>query len=183
MPRLRFSRYEAQVAKDDNRCQMPFIYYRPRSHARRLPSTQARRERTTMAVTATAETTSLVAFTLPGTPYSVRMARFYVRAALGYHDLGDYAGDVETVTSELVSNAIAHAGARAINLELMHMDDPGAVVVVVTDPSPIPPVMRDPAGDAEHGRGLLVVAALSARWGWTRQDPGKAVFAVFTRES
>ena len=69
-----------------------------------------------MATTAT-ETTSLVAFTLPGTPYSVQMARFYVRAALGYHDLGDYAGDVETVTSELVSNAITHASAQAISLE------------------------------------------------------------------
>jgi hypothetical protein len=52
-----------------------------------------------MAVAA-AETTSLVAFTLPGTPYSVQMARFYVRAALGYHDLAHYAGDVEMVTSD-----------------------------------------------------------------------------------
>jgi anti-sigma regulatory factor (Ser/Thr protein kinase) len=131
---------------------------------------------------ATAETTPLVAFTLPGTPYSVRMARFYVRAALGYYDLGDYAGDVEMVTSELVSNAITHASARAINLELMHMEDSSAVVVVVSDSSPLPPVKRDPAEDMEHGRGLQVVEALSARWGWTPQDPGKAVFAIFTRE-
>jgi len=42
-----------------------------------------------MTATAT-ETTSLIAFTLPGTPCSVRMARFYVRAALNYHDLGSY---------------------------------------------------------------------------------------------
>jgi hypothetical protein len=33
-------------------------------------------------------TTSLIAFTLPSTPYSVQMARFYTRAALTYHDLG-----------------------------------------------------------------------------------------------
>jgi anti-sigma regulatory factor (Ser/Thr protein kinase) len=134
-----------------------------------------------MAITA-AETTSLVAFTLPGTPYSVQMARFYVRAALGYHDLGHYAGDVETVTSELISNAITHASAQAISLELMRMEDSGAVVVVVTDPSPFPPVKRDPAEEAEHGRGLQVVEALSARWGWTPQDPGKAVFAIFRKE-
>ena len=38
------------------------------------------------------------------------------------------------------------------------------------------------AVDAEHGRGLHVVEALSARWGWTPQDPGKAVFAIFTKE-
>ena len=130
---------------------------------------------------AAAETTSLVAFTLPGTPYSVQMARFYVRAALGYHDLGHYAGDVEMVTSELVSNAIAHASASAINLALLRLADCGAVVVVVTDPSPDPPVKCDPSGDAEHGRGLHVVEALSAQWGWTPYEPGKAVYAIFTK--
>jgi anti-sigma regulatory factor (Ser/Thr protein kinase) len=136
-----------------------------------------------MALAAAEETTSLVAFTLPGTPYSVRMARFYVRAALTYHGLGDYAEDAESVASELVTNAMSHAGAQAINLEVMHLDDSGAIVVVVTDPSPLPPVKRDPPAGAEHGRGLHVVEALAARWGWTPQPPGKAVFAVFTRNS
>ncbi len=131
---------------------------------------------------AVTEPTSLVAFRLPGTPYSVRMARFYVRAALGYHDLGSYAGDVETVTSELVSNAITHADAPAINLELMSVEDSGAVVVVVSDPSPFPPVKRDSSMDAEQGRGLQVVEALSTHWGWTPHDHGKAVFAIFTME-
>jgi anti-sigma regulatory factor (Ser/Thr protein kinase) len=127
-------------------------------------------------------TTSLIAFTLPGTPHSVQMARFYVRAALGYHGLDDHADDVETVKSELVSNAVLLAGARAFDLELLHLDRTGAVMVIVTDPCPLPPVKRDPAGDGEHGRGLLVVDALCARWGWTSRDPGKAVFAIFTRQ-
>jgi anti-sigma regulatory factor (Ser/Thr protein kinase) len=143
--------------------------------------TQARRDSTTMAVTAT-QTTPLAAFRLPGTPYSVRMARFYVRASLSHYDLGDYASDVVTVTSELVSNAITHADAQAIDLELMRVEDTGAVVVVVTDPSPLPPVKRDPGQDTEHGRGLQIVEALSTRWGWTPQNPGKAVFAVFMKE-
>jgi anti-sigma regulatory factor (Ser/Thr protein kinase) len=135
-----------------------------------------------MMAIAAEESTSLVAFTLPGTPYSAQMARFYVRAALDYHDLAEYAGDVETVTSELVSNAIAHASAQAFDLELLRLDDSGAVAVVVTDPCPLPPVKRAPAAAAEHGRGLLVVGALSSSWGWTPRDPGKAVFAIFTRE-
>lgn len=135
-----------------------------------------------MMAVAAEQSTSLVAFTLPGTPYSVQMARFYVRAALGYHDLDEYAGDVETVTSELASNAITHASAHAFDLELLRMNGSGAVVVVVTDPCPLPPVKRHPAAGAEHGRGLLVVEALSARWGWTPHDPGKAVFAIFTGE-
>jgi anti-sigma regulatory factor (Ser/Thr protein kinase) len=145
-------------------------------------TTQARRERKTMAIAAT-ESTSLIAFTLPSTPYSVRMARFCVRAALGCHGLGDYTEDIETVTSELVSNAITHAGARPLGLELLRLEDgSGAVVVVVTDSCPLPPVKRDPTGTAEHGRGLLVVEALSAQWAWSARDPGKAVFAIFTRE-
>jgi anti-sigma regulatory factor (Ser/Thr protein kinase) len=134
-----------------------------------------------MATTAT-ETTSLIAFTLPSTPYSVQMARFYVRAALTHHDLGDYADDAEAVTSEIMTNAVEHAGAQTIGLELTSLDGSRAVAIVVTDPSPLPPVRRDPAGDAECGRGLHIVAALSARWGWRPQGTGKAVFAILTRE-
>ena len=37
--------------------------------------------------------------------------------------------------------------------------------------------------DAERGRGLHIVEALSARWGWRPQGPGKAVFAILTREA
>jgi serine/threonine-protein kinase RsbW len=128
-----------------------------------------------------AETTSLIAFTLPSTPYSVRMARFYVRAALTYHDLSDYSEDAEMVTSEIISNAVQHAGAQAIGLELTYLKGSRAVAIVVTDSSPLPPVGRDPAVDAECGRGLLVVAALSSRWGWRPHGEGKAVFAIITR--
>jgi anti-sigma regulatory factor (Ser/Thr protein kinase) len=135
-----------------------------------------------MMAVAAEESTSLVAFTLPGTPYSVQMARFYVRAALGYHDLDQYDGRVETVTSELVSNAVTHAGAPVFGLELLLLEGTGAIMVVVTDPCPLPPVKRHPAASAEHGRGLLVVEGLSTRWGWAPNDPGKSVFAIFTRE-
>jgi anti-sigma regulatory factor (Ser/Thr protein kinase) len=134
-----------------------------------------------MATTAT-ETTSLIAFTLPSTPYSVQMARFYVRAALTYHGLGDYAEDAEMVTSEIITNAVKHADAQTIGLELTTLDRCRAVAIVVTDPSSLPPVTHDLAGDAECGRGLHIVATLSARWGWRPQGTGKAVFAILTRE-
>jgi anti-sigma regulatory factor (Ser/Thr protein kinase) len=90
----------------------------------------------------------------------------------------------QTVTSELVSNALMHAGAQSFGLDLLRLaDDSGAVAVVVTDPCLLPPVQRAPAADAEHGRGLLVVEALSARWGWSPKDPGKTVFAILAAES
>jgi anti-sigma regulatory factor (Ser/Thr protein kinase) len=133
-------------------------------------------------VIAEAESMSLVAITLPGTLCSAQMARFYVRAALGCHDLGEFAGDVEMVASELVSNAVTHAGARVFGLELLSTKDGSGVMVVVTDSCPLLPVMSVLTEDAECGRGLRVVEALSACWGWAPQDPGKAVFAIFTRE-
>jgi anti-sigma regulatory factor (Ser/Thr protein kinase) len=136
-----------------------------------------------MIATAT-ETTSLIAFTLPGTPCSVRMARFYVRAALSYHGLGDFSGDAEAVSTELLGNAVTHAGAPSVGLELMRMERSGAlaVCVVVTDPSPHPPVLRAVRDDDEHGRGLHVVAGLSAGWSWAPYETGKAVYAVLMRK-
>jgi len=132
---------------------------------------------------ATAESTALlVEFTLPGTPFSVPMARSYVQAALGHYDLGGYAGDIESVTAELVGNAVKHAGGPTVSLTLMRPEDSGGVVVVVSDLSPSPPVKRALADDLVNGRGLHIVEALSARWGWAPLDSGKAVFAVFTAE-
>ncbi len=131
--------------------------------------------------TAATDATPLVAFTLPGTPYSVQMARFYVRSALSYHNLGGYAEDAETVTSELVTNAIAHAGAKAVGLELTCLAGGETLAIVVTDPCPEPPVRSDLTEGIEHGRGLNIVEALSTQWGWRRHELGKAVYAILTR--
>jgi hypothetical protein len=56
-----------------------------------------------------------------------------------------------------------------------------AVCVVVTDSCPHPPVLRDMRDDAEHGRGLHVVAGLSAGWSWAPYETGKAVYAIVMR--
>jgi anti-sigma regulatory factor (Ser/Thr protein kinase) len=130
----------------------------------------------------TMETTALAAFTLPGSPHSARMARFYVRAALTYHRLGGYADDAEAVASELIANAVTHAPAPIVTLALTWLEASRALGIVVTDPSPSPPVVRTLARDTEHGRGLHIVEALSVRWGWQPRDPGKAVYAILTRQ-
>jgi anti-sigma regulatory factor (Ser/Thr protein kinase) len=134
-----------------------------------------------MAPTATVPA-SLVAFTLPGTPCSVQMARFYVQAALSYHDLDTYAEDAEIIASELVTNAIKHATAQAVGLELTFLPGAGALAIIVTDPCPLPPVKRTPSAEAEHGHGLNIIEALSTRWGWRPQGPGKTVYAILTPE-
>ena len=50
------------------------------------------------------------------------------------------------------------------------------------DTSLSPPVRRDPSEGAEHGRGLNIVDALSATWGWQLQDHGKAGYAILRWE-
>jgi anti-sigma regulatory factor (Ser/Thr protein kinase) len=134
-----------------------------------------------MATTGT-ETTSLIAIKLPSFRYAPWMARYYVRAALRDHDLGHYSADAATVTSELVTNAIIHTDADRIGLELTCLEGVTEVTIVVTDPCSLPPVMVPVGEDAEHGRGLRIVETLSARWGWTPQGRGKAVFAVLIKE-
>ena len=131
------------------------------------------------------QTDPLIAFVLSSIPESAGMARCYVRAALEYHGLGDYADDAEIVTSELVTNAVQHAGmdsTETIAVTLMRVRSPDAVAVVVADSSPHPPVRRERTGDSERGRGLQVVEALSVHWGWRPKPGGKVIFAVIARE-
>jgi hypothetical protein len=45
-------------------------------------------------------------------------------------------------------------------------------VISVWDASPEPPTRIDAADDAENGRGLLLVEALSKQWDWFPAEPG-----------
>jgi len=139
-----------------------------------------------MARTATEAGPRLIALALPGTPESVPVARRRVRAALGLHGLSEYAQDAEVITSELVANAVQYAcgnGAGTIGVILTHAGIPAAVTVAVSDSSPQVPVRRATPADGEQGRGLQIVEALSAHWGWRCGGGGKVVFAVLAREA
>jgi hypothetical protein len=128
----------------------------------------------------------LIAFALPSTPESVRIARFRIRAALGFYRLGGYVADTEIITSELVTNAIQHAcgdDTEAVGVILMLMRNPEVVTIVVTDPSQEAPVKRAPSDHGDRGRGLLVVDELSVCWGWILRDGGKAVYAILAKEA
>lgn len=138
-----------------------------------------------MARTATQASPRLIALALPGIPGSVPAARRHVRDALGWHGLGEFAQDAAIITSELVANAVQHAcedGTKTIRVILTHAGTPAAVTVAVSDSSPQVPARRATPAGSEQGRGLQIVEALSARWGWWYEDGGKAVFAVLARE-
>jgi len=128
----------------------------------------------------------MIAFVLASDPGQVGMTRCLVRAALEYRRLGRYASEAEIITSELVTNAIQHAGGAdpnsMIGVTLMRVWDREAISVVVTDSSPVPPVKRETTTRSERGRGLQIVEALSVHWGWNRERGGKAVYAILTKE-
>lgn len=81
---------------------------------------------------------------------------------------------MELLTSELVSNALYHAGT---DFDLV-IDLQGEVVrVTVGDRNPGKEVVvEDPSPLATGGRGLLLVRALANRWGVERQPRSKQVW-------
>jgi hypothetical protein len=64
------------------------------------------------------------------------------------------------------------------------VSDRAQVVIFVWDANPLPPVANDAADDAENGRGLMIVQAISARWGWDFPPGigGKVVWAQICLE-
>ncbi|WP_329453594.1 ATP-binding protein (plasmid) [Streptomyces sp. NBC_01724] len=80
------------------------------------------------------------------------------------------------VVSELVTNAISHTASRVVSMSVTRTAA-ATVRISVGDSArgPLsPPVSPD--GDEEHGRGLLLVAALADRWGIEQTSSGKQVW-------
>jgi anti-sigma regulatory factor (Ser/Thr protein kinase) len=139
-----------------------------------------------MARTAVEVDPQLITFMLPSIPESVPIARFHIRAALGFHQLDEYADDAAIITSELVTNAIQHAcgdGTGTVRVTLLRVWNPEAVTVVVADSSAEGPVNCTAPDGSERGRGMRIVDELSDCWGWNSEDGGKAVYAVLAKRA
>jgi anti-sigma regulatory factor (Ser/Thr protein kinase) len=88
----------------------------------------------------------------------------------------DLGHDVDLMLSELVTNALHH-GEGVEQIQLRAVD--AVLRVSVSDLGEDVPVVRPPADPrAEHGRGMLLVAALTRRWGVhrNRDAVGKVVW-------
>ncbi|MCX4745911.1 ATP-binding protein [Kitasatospora sp. NBC_01287] len=88
--------------------------------------------------------------------------------------------DILTVVHELVVNAVRHAPPGWLQAALRLSPDGHRLVVEVHDPDHRVPAIGTAAfanAHAESGRGLLMVAALSQRWGAQRTTSGKRVWA------
>jgi anti-sigma regulatory factor (Ser/Thr protein kinase) len=90
--------------------------------------------------------------------------------------------DVLLCVSELATNALLHgvpAGRGFLLRLVLHAE--GALRVEVHDSGPGEVGCPDPTpdADAEHGRGLLLVASLADKWGVGERNPGKIVWCEF----
>ena len=112
---------------------------------------------------------------------SARTARVSVRAQLLLWGLPALADDVEAVTSELVANAVAASAVESTPIVLRLVLTTGSVFVECYDSAPGLPVATAAGDGAESGRGLAMVAALSADWGWCPAEGGKRVWAEISR--
>jgi anti-sigma regulatory factor (Ser/Thr protein kinase) len=115
--------------------------------------------------------------TFPAVPEQVRAARVFVARVLG--ESGVDSDVVLSLASELVTNSVLHSGSAV----------PGGVVTVTVavgdevirvevtdrcgDSVPVLPTAAPADDEAEGSRGLWLVDALSARWGYER-DGGLA---------
>lgn len=99
---------------------------------------------------------------------SVAAARGFVRDTLHGWGFADIVDDAVVLTSELVTNAVVHAGTRA---EVLCLRADGGVRVEVADRYPERELLQHPGErpyadpDRENGRGLMLCAALATRWG------------------
>jgi anti-sigma regulatory factor (Ser/Thr protein kinase) len=83
------------------------------------------------------------------------------------------------VVTELLSNAIDHAhGPVRLSVER----SAETVRVEVRDATPEAPQLQPPDPVRARGRGVHLVDALSSRWGWTPDPPGKVVWAEVPTE-
>ena len=116
--------------------------------------------------------------TLAAVPAAVGRSRELVRLGLDRWGLASLAADAEMVVSELATNAIQATGRTAADAT---RDDVGndvaafhvrlllfeaSIVIEVWDADPAPPVPQQGTGEEEGGRGLMIVAAVSAKWDW-----------------
>ena len=84
--------------------------------------------------------------------------------------------DTLLVVEELVANVIDHARTP---FRLVVQLGRSEVQVRIHDGSTHPPQLAAVSGPPSiRGRGLRLVQALSARWGWDKDDDGKTVWAT-----
>ncbi|WP_217143464.1 SpoIIE family protein phosphatase [Streptomyces sp. AC627_RSS907] len=111
---------------------------------------------------------------IPADPSLVAPVRKQVLEQLSTWALLEASFTAELVVSELVTNAIRY-GSPPIRLRLIH--DRNTLICEVSDTSHTAPHLRRAKTWDEGGRGLLLVAQLTQRWGTRHTSEGKTIWA------
>ncbi|MER7929286.1 SpoIIE family protein phosphatase [Streptomyces sp. NPDC096057] len=111
---------------------------------------------------------------IPADPSLVAPIRKQVVEQLDAWNLSEAGFTAELVVSELVTNAIRY-GAHPIRLRLIH--DAATLICEVSDTNHTAPHLRRAKTWDEGGRGLLLVAQLTQRWGSRHTTEGKTIWA------
>ncbi len=113
---------------------------------------------------------------------AVPCARLHARQVLWEWGIGNLGDSAELLVTELIANAVraSREMTRVSAVRLWLLSDLAQILILVWDASPQPPVLMDVTDEAEHGRGLMLVEAVSEQWGWySREDgDGKFVWAI-----
>nr|WP_145488671.1 MULTISPECIES: SpoIIE family protein phosphatase [Streptomyces] len=118
----------------------------------------------------------VASWTFPSDPAIVATARTLAERQLASWGLSDLAFTTEMIVSELVTNAIRYAPGT-IQVRLIR---DRALICEVTDGNSAAPHVRHPRTTDESGRGLLLVAQLTARWGTRGTHHGKTIWTEQT---
>ncbi|MFF6997554.1 ATP-binding protein [Streptomyces sp. NPDC008313] len=99
-----------------------------------------------------------------------------LRDAVRAH-LGEPCPEVRLCVSGLVGNVIRHVGDGTPVRVRVERGADGRTRVEVTDPDPrVLPVLLDAAPDDESGRGLMLLDAVTLRWGVVQGSASKTVW-------
>ncbi|QHC26313.1 SpoIIE family protein phosphatase [Streptomyces sp. GS7] len=119
-------------------------------------------------------TGQVASWDLPTDPAVVARARALAGRQLSVWGMEPLLFTTELVVSELVTNAIRHGGGP-ITLRLIRQD--AALICEVFDTGSTAPHLRHARTTDEGGRGLLIVAQLTRRWGTRFTANGKIIWA------
>jgi DNA-binding NarL/FixJ family response regulator len=101
---------------------------------------------------------------LSSEPSSISAARHFLDTLCAQWECGDILPEARIIVSELVTNAVLHAGTKCEVRVTLTSDD--ALRIEVTDHGHGElPVPQQPDPNALHGRGLLIVSVISSAWG------------------
>jgi anti-sigma regulatory factor (Ser/Thr protein kinase) len=121
------------------------------------------------------QTTPRAEVELPVSREAPALAREFLRGSTCAEHHSEVVDDAVLMVSELVTNSVLHGGPPVV----VAVDcDEATLQVRVRDGSPSLPAPRDAATGDENGRGLALVAEMSADWGVDTEEDGKHVWFV-----